>query len=82
MPLSMNRDVFITCAVTGAGDTVGASSHVPITPKQIAESALDAAKAGAAVVHCLHSLESEELDHLAFYRWFQLNCAWKRRDKS
>ena len=37
MPLSMNRDVFITCAVTGAGDTVGISRHVPITPKQIAE---------------------------------------------
>src|ERR1700733_15612286 len=52
MPLSMNRDVFITCAVTGAGDTVSASRHVPITPKQIAESAIDAAKAGAAVVHC------------------------------
>ena len=52
MPLSMNRDVFITCAVTGAGDTVGVSPHVPITPKQIAESAIDAAKAGAAVVHC------------------------------
>ena len=48
MPLSMNRDVFITCAVTGAGDTVGVSRLVPITPKQIAESAIDAAKAGAA----------------------------------
>jgi len=52
MPLSMNRDVFITCAVTGAGETVGASPHVPITPKQIAASAIDAAKAGAAIVHC------------------------------
>src|SRR6195952_3108353 len=52
MPLSMNRDVFITCAVTGAGDTTSRSSHVPITPKQIADSAIDAAKAGAAVVHC------------------------------
>src|ERR1700682_1655337 len=52
MPLSMNRDVFITCAVTGAGDTVGSSPHVPIAPKQIAESAIEAAKAGAAVVHC------------------------------
>ena len=52
MPLEMNRDVFITCAVTGAGDTVSKSAHVPITPKQIAESAIDAAKAGAAVVHC------------------------------
>lgn len=52
MPLSMNREVFITCAVTGAGDTVSKSSHVPVTPKQIAESAIEAAKAGAAVVHC------------------------------
>ena len=52
MPLSMNREVFITCAVAGAGDTVSKSSHVPVTPKQIAESAIEAAKAGAAVVHC------------------------------
>lgn len=52
MPLSMNREVFITCAVTGAGDTVSKSSHVPVTPKQIAESAIEAAMAGAAVVHC------------------------------
>ena len=52
MPLSMNRDVFITCAVTGAGDTTGRSPHVPVTPQEIAMSAIDAAKAGAAVVHC------------------------------
>ncbi|GBQ66870.1 hypothetical protein AA103196_1537 [Ameyamaea chiangmaiensis NBRC 103196] len=52
MPLAMNRDVFITCAVTGSGDTTGKSPHVPITPAQIAASAIDAAKAGAAVVHC------------------------------
>ena len=52
MPLEVNREVFITCAVTGSGDTVGKSGKVPITPKQIAEAALDAARAGAAVVHC------------------------------
>ncbi|KPF42479.1 3-keto-5-aminohexanoate cleavage protein [Rhizobium sp. AAP43] len=52
MPLSMNREVFITCAVTGSGDTVSRSSDVPITPKQIAEAAIEAAKAGAAVAHC------------------------------
>jgi uncharacterized protein (DUF849 family) len=52
MPLTMNRDVFITCAVTGSGDTAGKSPHVPRSPKQIAESAIDAAKAGAAIVHC------------------------------
>jgi len=44
--------VFITCAVTGSGDTAGKSEHVPVTPEQIAASAIDAAKAGAAVVHC------------------------------
>jgi len=44
--------VFITCAVTGSGDTAGKSEHVPVTPEQIANSAIDAAKAGAAVVHC------------------------------
>lgn len=52
MPLSMNRNVFITCAVTGAGDTVGRSCHVPVTPRDIAASAIDAARAGAAIVHC------------------------------
>jgi len=44
-------EAFITCAVTGAGDTVSRSSEVPVTPEQIARSALDAARAGAAVVH-------------------------------
>src|SRR5690606_9445734 len=48
---AMNWEVFITCAVTGAGDTVGKSDRVPVTPKQIAESALEAARAGAAVAH-------------------------------
>src|SRR5256885_8594814 len=41
----------ITCAITGAGDTAGRSDKVPVTPEQIAESALGAARAGAAVVH-------------------------------
>ena len=47
----MRWDIFITCAVTGAGDTTSKSDKVPITPKQIAESAIEAAKAGAAIVH-------------------------------
>ena len=47
----MNWDVFITCAVTGAGDTVSRSDKVPVTPKQIAEAAAEAAKAGAAIAH-------------------------------
>ncbi|UWQ27645.1 3-keto-5-aminohexanoate cleavage protein [Leisingera sp. M523] len=52
MPLEMNRDVFITCAVTGSGGTQDRSPHVPRSPAQIADSAIAAAKAGAAVVHC------------------------------
>ena len=48
----MNPKVIITCAVTGAGDTVGKHPAIPVTPEQIANSALEAASAGAAVVHC------------------------------
>ena len=47
----MNNKVFITCAVTGSGDTTKKSPYVPITPKQIAESAIESAKAGAAIAH-------------------------------
>jgi uncharacterized protein (DUF849 family) len=47
----MNWEVFVTCAVTGAGDTTGRSDLVPVTPEQIAASAIEAARAGAAVVH-------------------------------
>ena len=52
MPLSMSREVFITCAVTGSGATQDRSPHVPRSPEEIAASAIDAAKAGAAIVHC------------------------------
>ena len=48
----MNNEVIITCAVTGAGDTVGKHPDIPVTPEEIAASAIDAAKAGAAIVHC------------------------------
>jgi uncharacterized protein (DUF849 family) len=47
----MNHDVIITCAVTGAGDTTSRSNLVPITPRQVADAAIEAARAGAAVVH-------------------------------
>jgi uncharacterized protein (DUF849 family) len=52
MPLSPNFKPFITCAVTGSGSSQDRSPHVPRSPEQIANSAIDAAKAGAAVVHC------------------------------
>jgi uncharacterized protein (DUF849 family) len=43
--------VFITCAVTGSGDTVGKSDKVPFTPQQIADDCIAAARAGAAITH-------------------------------
>ena len=52
MPLQMTREVFITCAVTGSGSSQDRSPHVPRSPEQIANSAIAAARAGAAIVHC------------------------------
>ena len=52
MSLTPNKNVFITCAVTGSGSSQDRSEHVPRSPKQIADSAIDAARAGAAIVHC------------------------------
>src|SRR6266852_5249615 len=48
---AMQRKVMIACAVTGSADTPGRNPAVPVTPQQIAQSAIDAAKAGAAIVH-------------------------------
>ena len=48
----MQSKVIITCAVTGSGDTVGKHPAIPVTPEQIANSALEAASAGATIVHC------------------------------
>ena len=47
----MNWNAFITCAITGAGDTVGKHPAIPVTPAEIADSAIEAARAGAAIVH-------------------------------
>ena len=54
----MNKDVILTCAVTGSGDSHLKHPGVPSTPKQIADSAIEAAKAGAAIVH-LHVREAD-----------------------
>lgn len=70
MPLTMSNEVFITCAVTGSGGTQDRSPHVPRSPQQIAESAIAAAKAGAAIVHC-HVRDPETgtpSRNLAYYR--------------
>jgi adhesin HecA-like repeat protein len=58
MSLSPTREVFITCAVTGAGDTLSRSDKVPVTPGQIAAAAVEAAEAGAAIAH-IHVREPE-----------------------
>ena len=47
----MNYEVVVSCAVTGAGDTTGRSPHVPVTPKEVADAAIQAAQAGAAIAH-------------------------------
>ena len=47
----MNRDVIISCAVTGSGDTVNKHPNIPVTPEQIANAAIEAASAGAAIAH-------------------------------
>jgi len=65
----MHNGVFITCAVTGGGYTVHKSDKVPVTPAEIAASCIEAAKAGAAVVH-IHvrddqGLPSREVDRYA-----------------
>lgn len=54
----MNRKVIVTCALTGAGDTTGRSEHVPVTPEEIAQDAIEAARAGASVVH-IHVRDTE-----------------------
>jgi uncharacterized protein (DUF849 family) len=47
----MQRKIILTCAITGSADTPARNPAVPVTPSEIAASATDAAKAGAAIVH-------------------------------
>ncbi|WP_407270509.1 3-keto-5-aminohexanoate cleavage protein [Radiobacillus sp. PE A8.2] len=64
----MKNKVMLTAAVTGAGDTTKKSSYVPVTPKEIAEAAIEAAKSGATVAH-IHARDpktggiSHSIDH-------------------
>jgi uncharacterized protein (DUF849 family) len=55
----MANKVIITCAVTGSIHTPSMSPHLPITPDEIAEAAIGAARAGAAIVH-LHAREPKD----------------------
>ena len=54
----MNNKVFVSCAVTGSGDTASKHPDLPKTPEQIAKSAIEAAKAGAAIAH-IHVREED-----------------------
>ncbi len=54
----MARKIIITCAVTGAIHTPSMSPHLPITPQQIAQASIEAAEAGAAIIH-LHARDPE-----------------------
>lgn len=60
----MNKNVIVTSAITGAGETTEKNPDVPVTPKEIAESAIDAAKAGAAIAHIhVRDPETKGLSH-------------------
>jgi uncharacterized protein (DUF849 family) len=56
--MAAQRKVIVTCAVTGSIHTPSMSPHLPITAKQIADAAVEAVEAGAAVVH-LHARDPE-----------------------
>ena len=56
--MALPRNVIITCAITGAVHTPSMSPHLPVTPEQIAEAAVGAAEAGAAIVH-MHARDPE-----------------------
>src|SRR5215203_5496449 len=56
--MASSRKVIITCAVTGAIHTPSMSPHLPVTPEEIADAAVEAAEAGAAIVH-LHARDPQ-----------------------
>ncbi|MDZ7748465.1 MAG: 3-keto-5-aminohexanoate cleavage protein [Halofilum sp. (in: g-proteobacteria)] len=58
----MNTDVIISCPVTGAGDTVNRHPAIPVTPKEIADAAIEAAQAGAAIAH-IHVRDPQSGQH-------------------
>ena len=65
----MNNDVIISCAITGAGDTAKKHPNLPITPKQIAYAAIEAAKAGAAIAHMhVRSPDGKPSRNLEYYK--------------
>jgi len=68
-----NRKVILSCAITGSVHTPAMSEYLPITPSQIVDSALEAAQAGAAILH-LHARNPESGKPSADPAHFQLIC--------
>jgi uncharacterized protein (DUF849 family) len=66
----MTQKVIITCAITGSIHTPSMSPHLPITPQQIADAAVEAAEAGAAIVH-LHARDPQDGRPTQDVRWFR-----------
>ena len=56
----MNKNVIISCAVTGSGDTINKHPNIPVTPEQIANASIEAASAGAAIAH-IHAVSYTHL---------------------
>ena len=56
----MSTPTIITCALTGSADTAGKNPAVPVTPEEIAISGIEAARAGAAIIH-IHVRDPETL---------------------
>ena len=54
----MSKPIIITCAPTGGIHTPSMSPHLPVTPDEIAHAAVEAAEAGAAIIH-LHARDPE-----------------------
>ena len=66
--MAKGKKAIITCAVTGSLHTPGMSPYLPITPEQIAEDAIKAADAGAAIIH-LHARRYENDDLYGYPDW-------------
>ena len=58
-----SRKVIISCAITGATHVPSMSEHLPITPAQIRDQAIEAAEAGAAIIH-LHARDPHDGRHV------------------
>ena len=71
----MNHNVILTCALTGAGDTAGKSEHVPVTPEEIAQSGIEAARAGASVIH-IHVRDPQTKQGSRETEFYAKFCAW------